>query len=648
MGKWLILGILTIINCVSIAQNQSKEQEALITRFESTYGTAKEKMWNSIDGAKPYTDTCYYLASKINSRYYLGKCHTLLARKFSLLTELDSAIIYEEKAIEIFKNYPDSLNLFSEYYNLGNIYLMKNDFVRGLSYYEQVIDIIDANFQTFISIYPQRVFLAQAYCYSSLGLAKSNVADHQGAIDYYFDSQRIIDKLNSADSERLRAINIGNMANAFLAMGDIETAEIYAYKGITLKQELEMNQSTSYSYSTLSEIEYERKNYETSLKHLEIARESFLNSNKINFVYTSDLIKAKCFIGLKKYDEAEELLSELQSNELTASNLDLNFNLLKVYADLYLTKKDHVNASKYLQLSLDTQDSILIKRGQHSITDFISFYERKQSDFNDKYETLRYKEERKKLKFLMQTEEQKKKWIYIFLGVLFLFLIIVIIIIFRANQKNKQVNRELTETITQKQILFQEVHHRVKNNFQITSSLLNLQERMEEDLRSKKVLSDLKGRIKSMSLVHELLYKNNNVEAIEFTAYVEELIESIKNAYGLSKDKVEIKIESDTVYFNLEKAIPIGLILHEGLTNSLKYAFNSSNTGIVLIQMKETKPGTYELLIKDNGVGIPEEVLANTSEKMGLDLVKILSDQIDAEVFVGNNNGAEIRIQFNG
>ena len=638
-----VLCLLSYFSCFS--SDSIVDQQKLINTFNQFYNKASEIIWSDINDVDSYIDSCHALAGMIESDFYLGKCYSLKARTI-VYNDLDSAIFYEEKAVSIFSAYPDSLHLFTEYYNLGNMYLMGNNFVKALSYFERVIVTIDENYQSLSKLYPKKIQLSQAYNYSSLALAKSNVHDYEGTLESYMISQNIIEDIDLKEADRLKAINIGNMANAFLELGEYDKARDYANNSIVLRKQYDMTSSLAFSYLTLGRVEHGLKNYTKALDYLNKAKKGFVESNNSKNAYETDLFRVKCFIDQKQFALAEKHLIILKDDTISSVSPLVKYEMLKVYAKLYKEQGQLVEANELLLESLKHQEAILFNRSKNAIIDFISFYENQRSHFDHKFKTYQFEEERKKMALVMKNETQKKKLIYSALGIVMFFLCLVIFLVYRAYSRKNKMNAELLKLVSQKQVLLQEVHHRVKNNFQITSSLLSLQERQESGDKAKTVLSGLKGRIKSMSLVHEMLYQKDNIEAIEFSGYVKELISSINDSYGLSTENVNIEVKSNPIFFKLDKAIPMALILNESITNALKYAFKPSEKGKINITVTELNDGYCMVSIKDNGVGIPEEILTDTSEKIGLDLIKILGDQIDGEVNIRNNDGAEISVVF--
>lgn len=208
----------------------------------------------------------------------------------------------------------------------------------------------------------------------------------------------------------------------------------------------------------------------------------------------------------------------------------------------------------------------------------------------------------------------------------------------------KQKN-ELEDSLREKEVLLQEVHHRVKNNLQIISSILNLQSSYINDKKILNILKESQNRIKSMSYIHENLYQTNDFSKVNFGEYIKNLSSNLLLTYLQPGKKVNLKIDVEDVFFNLDLAIPCGLIINELLTNALKYAFPENRSGDIEIVMK--KSGQNILLsIADNGVGMDKKINIEKTETLGLQLVSSLASQIDATVQLELKKGTKFIIEF--
>ena len=201
----------------------------------------------------------------------------------------------------------------------------------------------------------------------------------------------------------------------------------------------------------------------------------------------------------------------------------------------------------------------------------------------------------------------------------------------------------IKKTLEEKEILLAEVFHRVKNNLNIVTSLLNLKKSMSDSLEVQNALEDCRNRIFSMALVHQNLINSNNIIGLNFKDYIEKLVTEIERSFG-ETDIIEIAVETEDVNMELSNAIPCGLILNELITNSYKHAQIDNKKLQIQIKLKGQKDNV-ELEVKDNGGGLPEKVLNNINT-LGLELIKSLSEQINGTYSFYNDNGLVFNLKF--
>jgi PAS domain S-box-containing protein len=202
----------------------------------------------------------------------------------------------------------------------------------------------------------------------------------------------------------------------------------------------------------------------------------------------------------------------------------------------------------------------------------------------------------------------------------------------------------LKTSINEKNILLQEIHHRVKNNMQIISSLLNLQINYLDDKQAIDLLKESQNRVRSMAIIHEKLYQSNDFTRINLAEYIKSLITGLFYSYSI-KNRIKSIINVDEVELNIETSVPCGLILNELVSNSLKHGFPSDNSGEIYITIK-TIGNKYEMLVGDNGIGFPKDIDYKKTETLGLQLVNNLVKQIDGEIELNNSDVTEFKIVF--
>lgn len=210
--------------------------------------------------------------------------------------------------------------------------------------------------------------------------------------------------------------------------------------------------------------------------------------------------------------------------------------------------------------------------------------------------------------------------------------------------ERKAIDRKIRDALKEKEVLLQEVHHRVKNNLQVISSILNLQSGYVKDEKTLEILKESQDRIKSMSFIHETLYQTADFSSIEFPDYINTLSRSLIHSYITDKP-VLLETEFDEVYLGIDQAIPCGLIVNELVSNALKYAYKGVKDPKLKISIHEVG-GKITLRVKDNGIGLPADFKYQESDSLGIQLVYTLTDQLDGAIEMNNNSGADIIVTF--
>lgn len=212
--------------------------------------------------------------------------------------------------------------------------------------------------------------------------------------------------------------------------------------------------------------------------------------------------------------------------------------------------------------------------------------------------------------------------------------------------ENKINEEKINQSLKEKEILLKEVHHRVKNNMQVISSILNLQSSYVNDLYALNLLKECQNRIKSMAFIHESLYQSKNFESVNFSDYVSTLAKNLVHTYSVNTQKIKLILTLDKLFLNLDLSIPCGLIINEIISNSLKYAFPDNRDGIIFVTLKVDK---QKVMIQagDNGIGIPSELDLKQSKTLGLQLVDTLVEQINGIITLDRSRGTKFSIEFN-
>jgi PAS domain S-box-containing protein len=209
-----------------------------------------------------------------------------------------------------------------------------------------------------------------------------------------------------------------------------------------------------------------------------------------------------------------------------------------------------------------------------------------------------------------------------------------------------RMNEALQNAVAEKEVLLREIHHRVKNNLQVISSILNLQTRHTEDSNTRAVLEESRNRIQSMTMVYEQLYQAEDLSQIDFQKYVSDLVHAMRASHGVNHQAIALNTDVDDFRLDIGTAIPCGLIISELVLNALKHAFPNDRTGAIDITFRAGSNMQCTLVVKDNGVGLSKDLDVETPRTLGLQLVRALVEQLEGSIMTNRDNGAEFIIKF--
>jgi PAS domain S-box-containing protein len=214
--------------------------------------------------------------------------------------------------------------------------------------------------------------------------------------------------------------------------------------------------------------------------------------------------------------------------------------------------------------------------------------------------------------------------------------------------ERRRAQQRLEDALREKTVLLNEVHHRVKNNLQVITSLLNLQADYATDPRLKAILAESCGRVKAMALTHQLLYERKDFSRLQLGDYLDRLVQAIRTSYRASGDRITLRLELPEidVQLDLERAIPCGLLVNELVTNAYKHAFAAERQGEIVIKLDEDEDSLICLSVADNGVGLPPDSELAQSSSLGLQLVQLFVEQLHGTQTIERGAGTRFRLHF--
>ncbi len=375
-----------------------------------------------------------------------------------------------------------------------------------------------------------------------------------------------------------------------------------------------------------------------------------LKANNLISAANSYNLIAKCFLELKKYDVARKYIDSAKVLISKTEELGPTLNNILTEAKYFKSIGNLNKASEYYDKYIQFKDSVQkVDNESKLINQQISF------DLYQQENQLVQKEKQIQQSKLLY-EHEKTKRSYLLLGLIILALVIAFLII--NNQLNKRRQSELfiknkhiiqqktaiENALKEKEFLIKEIHHRVKNNLQIISSMLSLQSDVIENKEAKDVLQESRLRINSMSLIHQMLYAKNNMTDIAIAEYFKNLMAHIEKSYSLNNKNIQTHLNCQPLAIDLDTAIPLGLIVNELVTNSYKHAFTSNPNGLIDVSFHKSATG-YTLIVSDNGLGyVPED---GKSQGLGMELIHMLVEQLGGSIVFTKNNGTTAVVNFN-
>jgi len=211
--------------------------------------------------------------------------------------------------------------------------------------------------------------------------------------------------------------------------------------------------------------------------------------------------------------------------------------------------------------------------------------------------------------------------------------------------QRKNDETRIQQDLREKDVLLREIHHRVKNNLQIVSSLLNLEQGRSKDPLIRRTLQDCNRRIQSMAMIHDRLYHTERLDSIDFSGYAQILVRDSLVSFGVS-NRITTQLKLESIVLGIDTAIPCGLILNELVTNAIKHAFPDEREGVLLVRFLKRPDGFYEMSVKDDGIGLPTGFEWGKTDSLGMKLIEVLVQQLEGTLKIDRSSGTRFTLRF--
>ena len=521
---------------------------------------------------------------------------------FNRLGQFSEGLDVINKAYTVFDALKDTFNVAVVKLNLGNIYKNMNNVEKSSFYYREAI------------VHYSQLGLESkvANCYNNLGNVFRGANDLDSSL-YYYNKAMVI-RAKNYDLYSL-AVAYHNFGDLYLENEDYASALYYTRKAIEIKLELNDENSIRLSYYVLGNINYNMLDYEHAINNLKL---SLINTNGM---YNENISDSHSLIGKCYYHIRNYKLASYHFNENLIINDSIRNRKNSSSLEKELIKYEIVKDSL-------TKSQLIMKRDLSEI---------------------------EKNNLELKTKISQNKSTYLLIGLMISLLFgILLFLSFRKRLKlsnsHKKIledqNEELKRTLIskeEKETLLKEVHHRVKNNLQIINSLIRLQAHYTSPTNYKTRLADTENRIRSMALVHEKLYKSQDLSKLDSESYIIELTENLFSAYEFNKD-IKLSFDITNIKFSIDTLIPLGLIVNETISNSLKYAFTGLEGGCIAITLVQEE--NVVLKISDNGIGADLTYEELSEDSLGMELIESLCEQLNGEFELNTEHGFSYTFTF--
>jgi two-component sensor histidine kinase/Tfp pilus assembly protein PilF len=604
---WLVWVIL--IPSRSNAQHTAASLDSLYTR---AIALVEDKPDSALLLAK---QLCKYgRIAKLDSLVMKGYAAQGLAYEY--LSSLDSALKHYNIAIEIAERLGDDDGVATYTASKGIACFYEDDYGRAIQFYDAALKRYEAS----------QNLKGQAKILNNLGIVYRTRSEHAKAIETYQRSIMIKAELQDTLGLGYSYMNLGrayyHIDSTSLSLENYQKALYYLSYTDDRNSISEIKAGLGTVYLDAGEINQARILFEESYQELEGIRSlSF-------FLAVIGLAQVAVYDG--NYQRAIDLFEKHQVELEKWGTDNVRRSILKplseAYAELGKFEPAYANLLEFSRLA------------QAAATDE---RQRLAEEMQVRFET-REKEDKIRLQDLELTEGERRIQLLISLSALVLLLlggaVALIFIRTRSNQRLR-AQKALTEAaLADRETLLREIHHRVKNNLQVVSSLLSIQGREIVDDQARRAVNESRNRVHSMALIHQFLYGEEHLNTIDMPDYVDQLGKSLLSTYQVDQEQVIIQNEVEPMRLDVDTAIPVGLILNELITNALKYAFPDGRTGVIKLRLFENRDQLV-LQVADNGVGANASDVAPKSSSFGMKLLNAFKAKLHAEFDIESRNG---------
>jgi two-component sensor histidine kinase len=582
-------------------------------------------LYNS-EQAMLYLQQSVALAHKIKYRRRVGVAYNLMGSINDSNSDYKNALHYYHLAQQQYREIGNRIGEVDTYFNIGVVYGKQANYPEALKHMLKGLEMAKAenDEQGIIS------------GFNNIGVFYIEQGKYDDALGSFLNALELLKKHDQLSYIEVISQNIGDI---YLLKNNYPKALQYYEDGLKLSERAKNLQAESNNYHGIGRVYLQQKKFDKAIINLEKALKIRTGINSTYGIADSYITIGEVYLAAAEFTEADKNLRKGLQLVKKSGELELAQRAYQYLAEVHKSLGNYRLAYEYQTFFKQTTDSIFNIEKDKKLTELQMNYE-----FDKKQADLKAIQKEKDTANLQAANKQRNISFLIVAA-----LLIVSAVAFSINRnlnKNKlqkklieEQNGQIQMSLLEKETLLREIHHRVKNNLQIISSLLNIQ---SEDIQDTKVLLSIQegqSRVEAMSLIHQNLYQSEHLTHVDIENYIKELVQYLVKMYHGKEQNIDIAIFTNGLRFDVDTAIPMGLIVNELVSNAFKYAFDTHTTGRLEINIHAINEFEYELIVSNNGTPLPADFDLHRSKSLGLKLVSMLSRQLRGSFTVSCTGG---------
>ena len=633
--------ILLFLGIGALLFGQSREVDSLMRSYPQFSGTDAEAIahlrtiiWGirrfDPDTAKYYFQQLDSVATASRDSNLLMEAQHITGVLHHLHGEYEQALVVFLPYMQYLERHADSVNMDRTALHLGKVYFHLGDYEKAIFY---TIRARDSDYHYGVSVH-HNITLRIATSYQYLGMPEKVLEEWLGYKSAWDVSEKPL----------VHSSALSNIAEAYLGVGEADSALANGKRALKIADQHELKTYQNKARMNMAEAYAVLDSVEQALELGERVMTHFTNMKSAPLLFfRSRKLMSKLYLDQRNYAAAKSTLDDGLKSARILNRPQDKAEMYKLLVLYYRQTGAPGRAFAYSD-SLDFIQSELIDIATNSsILKVREAYETEKKDLEiallnskDEASQARLRRSALGLKFL------------VFAVISLLAIALLIFRSYRAKRKSeallKEQNAFISKTLSEKELLLKEIHHRVKNNLQVVSSLLSLQSEFIKDDSALSAINEGRNRVKSMALIHQNLYQEDQLTGIKVREYFGKLISGLFHTYNISQERVKLIMDVDDALVDVDTIVPLGLITNELISNALKYAFPDQRAGVLQVRLRESFDA-LTLTVQDNGVGFDPTIITAEISSFGYQMIQAFCEKIEAQMEIQREKGTRVVIR---